>query len=540
LSTTGARAQSQVRDSTLNRTVVVEQEYNPTISDAVKVNAVPRVLPPTAVKQQAEYDIQAQPADNVPAGIMPVYTMPEAWKRAGLGFVRLGYGNNGNLDAAAALDWLSPGKNDRLTARIQLDGMNGNLKIDDADVRQVMQRDTWGAYRYHTHADADYTHLFPKLTLTLGGNYDLHNFNYLSYPQSARSRLTSNDVHLELRSTGDNPRISYHAGVTFASYKRQDADIINEHNWLFSGGMSVRLSPEQCVGVDAEVKLITTSLDNRQVVDLTPYYQFGNRAWRIRLGLHTDFSSGGGRGFNPAPDVTATYSVAKGALLYAQAKGGRVLNDLRRLEHLSLYGNTTLSAVADAHQMPGYSYERINAAVGFKATPTDGLWFNLYLGMQAWYQDILLQKEYTNISDGYYTGTAELPGYTLRTGLAQADTRNLYAGGELRYAYKELFTLTADAVYRNWKLTGGEEAATDRSYLLSFKPLLEANVRADVRPVPALLLTAGYHHISRNDANAYNAVSNLYVSGSYQITNALSVYARFNNLLNSHYSYRPG
>ena len=40
----GAQAQTQPQDTTMNRTVVVEQEYNPDIMDASKVNVLPRVV----------------------------------------------------------------------------------------------------------------------------------------------------------------------------------------------------------------------------------------------------------------------------------------------------------------------------------------------------------------------------------------------------------------------------------------------------------------------------------------------------------------
>ena len=40
-----AQAQTQAKDTTLSRTVVVEQEYNPDIMDASKVNVLPQVAP---------------------------------------------------------------------------------------------------------------------------------------------------------------------------------------------------------------------------------------------------------------------------------------------------------------------------------------------------------------------------------------------------------------------------------------------------------------------------------------------------------------
>ena len=52
----GAQAQTQPQDTTMNRTVVVEQEYNPDIMDASKVNVLPQVAPPTVSKKAVEYD----------------------------------------------------------------------------------------------------------------------------------------------------------------------------------------------------------------------------------------------------------------------------------------------------------------------------------------------------------------------------------------------------------------------------------------------------------------------------------------------------
>ncbi|MDR0895846.1 MAG: hypothetical protein LBN06_11210 [Prevotellaceae bacterium] len=556
-----AGAQSQSKDSTLNRTVVVEQEYNPTISDAIKVNAVPQVAQPVAGRQEVRYDATAQPFANVPANRMPIYTLPEEQKRIRLGYVRLGYGNEGNLDMAAALNWLSPDTDDRLTANFLLNGMNGNLKLNDSNLEQAFGRNSWGAYRYHTHVDADYTHFFPQMELVAGANYDLRNFNYLSYPQAAHNRFMSNNFHLGVRSSTENPAVGYHARISFAYYERSPSpeglieqvyyDNLHEYNWHFNGGISTRISQTQRAGIDVDAHLINTSLDNGQIVDANPYYQFKNRVWNVRAGVHIGYTTGTGNTFSFAPDVLIEYGVSKGYRVYLQAKGGRTLNDFRRLEQLSPYSNIPVN---EEYRMPGYSYEQVNAAIGFKGTPTDGLWFNLYAGTQQWYQDMLLQQELTPIFNYDISSQPTTPsGYVSQTLFKQANTRNLYVGGELRYTFKELFTLTANAVYRHWKLTGKSDTTEERSYLLSYKPLLEMDLRAEVRPIPALRLYAGYRYVSRNNTVSqidgydhlswgtdYNPTENLYVGGDYRVTDAWSVYARFDNLLNKHYFDYPG
>ena len=105
----GAQAQTQPQDTTMNRTVVVEQEYNPDIIDASKVNVLPKVMPPTVSKKTVEYDATLAPAGNIPATTMEAYTGAESQDKAKRGYARLGYGNYGNL----CLLYTSPSPRDR-------------------------------------------------------------------------------------------------------------------------------------------------------------------------------------------------------------------------------------------------------------------------------------------------------------------------------------------------------------------------------------------------------------------------------------------
>ena len=68
-----AQVQPQSKDTTMNRTVVVEQEYNPIILDASKVNVLPKVEEPVVNKKEVEYAISSTPASNIPVGTMQAY-----------------------------------------------------------------------------------------------------------------------------------------------------------------------------------------------------------------------------------------------------------------------------------------------------------------------------------------------------------------------------------------------------------------------------------------------------------------------------------
>ncbi|HIZ91011.1 MAG TPA: TonB-dependent receptor, partial [Candidatus Bacteroides merdavium] len=124
----------------------------------------------------------------------------------------------------------------------------------------------------------------------------------------------------------------------------------------------------------------------------------------------------------------------------------------------------------------------------------------------------------------------------------QADARNVYAGGEITYNYKQLFGFHASAVYRNWSTPSNENAAYAEGLVLGFKPALEADVRIDASPMQALRFSLGYRHIGRCevDGEQADAVSDLYLSAHYELFRDILVYARLNNLLNKNYQYYEG
>lgn len=157
---------TQPKDTTMNRTVVVEQEYNPDIMDASKVNVLPKVEEPTVSKKEVEYATTFFPATSVPAGLMNPYTGKEIQPGSAPGYVRAGYGNLGNLDILTNyLFRLS--KKDKLNVRFQMDGMDGKLTLPYTDGEK------WNAFYYRTRANVDYTHQFNKLDLNIAGNFGL-------------------------------------------------------------------------------------------------------------------------------------------------------------------------------------------------------------------------------------------------------------------------------------------------------------------------------------------------------------------------------
>lgn len=518
-----AQAQNQPKDSTVTRTVVVEQEYNPDIMDASKVNVLPKVEPPTVSKKEVEYDATLMPAGNIPAPIMQAYTGKETQSKASPGYARLGYGNYGNLDARANYLFTLP-NSDRLNLTFHMNGMDGKLDMGDDQA-------DWNSYYYHTHAGMDYVHAFKKVNLDIAGNFDLSNFNFLPYSVNNKQKFTSGDIHFGIKSTSDDLPLQFRAETNLMFYERQhELSFSDTQEGMLRTKADVKgsISEEQFIGLALAMDNVfykNNKFEDYTALNLNPYYLYENDDWKIRLGAHVDLAFGFGKQFRVSPDVTAAYTFSDSYTLYAQAKGGKIQNDFRRMETISPYGQT-------AGQLDA-TYEQLNAALGFKASPVAGLWFNIYGGYQDLKNDLL--QSHTAFVTGDLPHSSDPYGYALL--LDTRNTDNIYAGAEVSYAYKDIVSFSASGVYRDWKISDKEA-----DWLLAYKPAFEANFRIDLRPIPSVLINLGYQNISREKVNNEKAdpVSNLYLGGSYELFKGISVYARVNNLLNKDYQYYWG
>lgn len=506
------QAQTQVKDTTLSRTVVVEQEYNPDIMDASKVNVLPKVEPPTISKKTVEYDATLLPAGNFPVNTMDAYTATESQENAQHGYARLGYGNYGNLDLRANYLFLLP-NSDKLNLNFHMNGMNGKLDIPYSEEK-------WDARYYRTHAGMDYVHAFRKLDLNVAGNFGLSNFNSLLSVD--KPKFLSGDIHFGVKSTSEELPLQFHAETNMMFYERQhDAGYKNAQETMVrtKAGAMGAISEQQSVGIDLAMNNVfykNNLFKNYTSVDLNPYYQYQSDDWKIRLGVHTDLAFGFGKSFRVSPDITAQYTFSDSYILYAQATGGRRANDFRRLEVVSPYGQNMVQ--------PDATYEQLNAALGFKTSPVAGLWFNLYGG----YQDLKNNLTSVAVLDNSN-------GDALNLVLSQGNMQNIYAGAEVSYNYKDIISFSLSGIYRDWKTASSEE------WLLGYMPAFEANVHADIHPVSSVLINFGYQHITRQKVadTRIDPVGNLYLGGSYELFKGISIYARANNILNKEYQYYP-
>ena len=243
------------------------------------------------------------------------------------------------------------------------------------------------------------------------------------------------------------------------------------------------------------------------------YYGYENDDWRIRLGAHVDWWSGIDDEVNFSPDVNVEYIFSDSYVLYAKAGGGRENKSLMELTEFTPYW--TLS-----HPYILPTYMSLDAAIGLKASPMNGLWFNLTGGYQIRENDLFWKL---------------VDGSASYLGFEQGKSKVAYGSAELKYDYKDLFDLGLKATYYHWKgdkMEGLDQYAEER--LLALKPEMELNAEVGFKPVQALRINAGYEYVKRAE-EIYDPISNLYVGADYALMKNLSIFAKANNLLNKEY-----
>lgn len=532
-----AQQQAQPKDTTLNRTVVVEQEYNPIITDASKVNVLPKVEQPVVNKKEVEYAVSSTPASDIPTGTMQAYTGKETQPVTPPGYIRLGYGNYNNLDAYANYLFRLSDR-DKLNVNFNMRGMNGEL---DMPSYRTSKPDEWNAFYYRTRASIDYLHQFNRIDLDIAGHFGLSNFNYRPYSVFNKQKFTSGDAHVGLKSTDETLPLQFRAETNLMLYSRQQGYIqsnqsVTETLIRTKADVTGAINDGQLVGIAAEMNNLLydprqfgsqneTLFFNRTTVNLNPYYELNSDSWRLHIGANVDLSFKNGKGFYASPDIDLAYIFSDSYVLYAKATGGRLLNDFRRLEQENPYAGFS-HPITD-------TYEQVDARIGFKASPATGLWLNLFGG-------------YQNFKNDLYPMMGDLVGGQggVFTDYSQTNSNNFQAGAQISYAYKDLFSFSADATYYHWDaddLTLHSETVNYNDALL-MKPEFKIGLQVEARPIPALLLNIGYQYIYRAEPYYFiqkrlSAVNNLSFGASYYLFKGVSIYAKADNLLNQEYQY---
>lgn len=518
----GAFAQ---QDTTVNRTVIVENEYNPTVMDASKINVMPKMNEPKATKKNINYATSLREVSSWDYQTMSPVVREWESDAAYRGYVRGGYGNNGNVDLAAGYLW-NISKRDRLNVSASLDGHNYEAEDTEGE--------DWENSFYRTKVGLDYKHSFNKVDFFLGGDFCSQVFNYMPselyvggvsergvYPQhqnllNGYLGFTSADEDMPVQ-------FAFSAGMKYFKMKDETKNMQpgNENNLYLRGDVCKMLNDRDRLGLGVKFDNYSYSLnkfaegyraydmDNATAIDLNPYYSMENGNWRLRIGVNVDWWGGLDDKIYISPDVLAEYVFAGKYVFYGQATGGRKTNSF-------YYLSSQFSPCWVTDRLIS-SYASLDAAVGLKGSPVYGLWFNL--------------------TGGYRITENDLNPYLMsdmRSSLVsfvQGKSKVLLGSAELKYDYKDLWNVFLKGTYYNWKWEYPEDANQNK---LGLQPELEINGGVGVKVMEGLKVNLGYEYAKRCNKD-YEPVSNLYTGATYDLFKNLQIYGKINNLLNKDY-----
>lgn len=509
------------QDTTLNRTVIVENEYNPTVMDASKINVMPKMNEPKATKKNIDYATSLRPVSAWEYQVMSPVVRDWVSDGAYRGYLHAGYGSNGNVELGVGYLW-DISQNDRLNVAASLDGWNYEAKDTESE--------DWKSRFYQTKVGLDYKHAFKRVDFLLGGHFRSQVFNYMPslfydggpnergvYPQ----RQTMVDGHLGFASTDKELPLQFtaEAGVNHFKMNHETANwqTGNETNVYLKGDVWKALSEEGKVGVDVRFdhyaySFSSPNMDNASAVDLNPYYALENNRWRVRIGANIDWWGGDDDKVYISPDVQAEYVFAGNYVLYAQAVGGRQTNSL-------YYLSSQVSPYWAVNRLTS-TYTTLDAAIGLKASPANGWWFNLTGGYRICEDDLNPYLDY----DGRSAFTA----------FAQGKSNVFYGRAELEYTYKDLWNMYLKGTYYNWDWEYEQESVAYLYEDCGLKPELEISAGVGAKVMEGLQINLGYDYVKRSN-ELYEPVSDLHVKAAYALLKNLQVYGKVNNLLNKEY-----
>jgi hypothetical protein len=536
LTVANAQAQNSAKqDTTMNKVMVIENEYIPQISEAQKINVVPEVKAPEVKAQKVEYAVTSSPSSNIPAGTMNPIIGKETQPDGYMGYLRAGYGSRGNLDILGNY-LFRIGSRDRLNLNVQAEGMNGNLTLKEG----VTDPEKWKSKYYRLRGGLDYIHQFNTLDLNVAANAGMTSLNHNPATGFRNQRFTTGDILFGVKSTSEDADYTYKASTNYIYYQRRALthnDNLTENRVRTLAEVGGKIGEGQAITIAAEMNNLIykekfsagnsddAKLTDYTTVDLNPHYTLNDDSWMIRIGANMDFSLGYGKRVQFSPDVNIDYIFADNYILYLNATGGRRLNDFRQAETENPYSIITGNLID--------GYEQLNGEIGVKGTPLSGFHFNVHGGYQQLRNDI-----YSDIDQ-----TSALAPTALPITFLYGKTNNAYLGLDLSYDYRRMVELSASALYRHWDISDKE---TTSVRALLFHPELEMKAAVAVRPLKQLMVELSYQYEKRakveDTAKRLNAVSDLRLHGEYNFYKGVSIYANVNNILNKsyqHYYFQP-
>ena len=382
---------THAQDTTLNRNVTVERDFQPIIHSAGIVSVKPTIVQQEMAPVEVTYSSFSQslsPAFN----INPLECSLTTWNtpKPLHGYVRGGLGHTNTVfDFGYRLE-------DK-KAKIAFDAFAHHRA---AWGRYTVEKSTFGfnidkmfsSAALYFGADAEnryYTFSARYIDSTITGNINEHLPKPKDLKPEDKIKLWAANTRIGLRSTG-NSTFRYNIQTGYSAFLFNKSVV--EHQIRSIATLEWNSKPHRAgVNVSAanlfmDVKdgSIPDSLYNsRHAIRIEPYYAYDAKRFHVHLGVNLDVNIGKGQmlstmenvAFAPSPNVSLEYDITQNWLaIYAKASGSLGEGSLQSHAYTFPY-RTFESGVVSSH-VP--SYIPVQAQLGLKLRPQANLLFDIH------------------------------------------------------------------------------------------------------------------------------------------------------------------
>jgi len=559
----GAFSSINAQTTTTNdKNVTVEREYKPVIQDAGKINSTPEVLEPNVSKPEAKYSEFNLPM-TVEQNIQPIPAAElelQHRRNARPAYLRFGFGNGLNSMGDIFLPLIS--KEDvLLDFKLNHLGTFGSKAHSNSNVALALDKyykntdiyagvgldheylKYYGENYSYGAVGSDVTEVNLKTLATDFGTQSFTEQDLVRINRTAQS-FALNDIanspetdvfwrfnaFFGVRSLPNISKMMYNAEVKFKSF---DSQIGLKENIIYSkAGFSTRNGLNR-VGVDIELINLMYKSDNAAVLNfwdaysvfvMNPYYSIERANFDVRLGVKSSFSFVHGRAFSPSPDIHAEWRVVpKLVALYAGVAGDYKINSLNEMfaENRYLYSDLRVKD----------TYMPFNFYGGIKLKPVYNLLIDGYINYQ------VIDNEYFFVNKEYLA-TRDSVIFTNRFNVAYSGATLLKVGLRANYNIFNFINVELKGAYNNWTV--------DTESFAWNKPVYEASFSTDIKltnnfNISGNVFVEGERYAKfREKTMRMSPIVDVNLATSYSYSNWFTVFAKVNNLLNSHYQHFYG
>lgn len=547
-------------DTTLNRQILLERAYTPTIQDASKINTVPAVNEPVVEKinfnfetGQPRFSSAGYPLGDTGSGDVNSAILFNK-KR---GYLGLNAGTYINLDANLGYR-IVDGANDVLDVFARHNSTSGDINY----LQEGYFLDKAKAKYSDNLVKLNYKHIFESMDLSLRGSFFNMGYNHYgnpylnydfgdAYDLKTKQNVDVFNVGASVKSTHSG-LLNYKVGLDYHNFSTKHGLLTNDGgltgNILKTNvDLSTALGSDKLVGLD--MNLLSQSFGDvgRSVKDedyhsmtnikLSPYLKIDGENWRTSLGANMNYVFDAKNKMLFSPNVTASIDVTETSVLYGSLTGG--LNENTFLDILAE------NRYADLASRVAYSKTLYDFKAGFKSGVISGFEFDLFAGYKQTDGDHLFVP---GSSAYHYVGGIPAGSLANIGRVLYADIKTGHLGGGIKtnlIPYTDLSAKLTSYFYSVKMLESGyENKAWNR-------PTLAAEAQAVVKPIDKLSLTADFLYAagrktmkatgtSADKALRMKNIVELNVKGEYELKDWLSLNVQLRNVLNAKYDLWRG